>query len=321
MDLMENLPVVNGFKSILIIIDSFTKWCECIPLRSTQAEYVARALLNCWISRQGCPSQLHSDRGGNVETAEILKALYKMMGITKTANIAYRPQTDGTAERMVGTLKGMLWKYSQENPRNWANSLDQVLFAYRTALHSATGFSPFFLDKGRLPRLPLHVLMGTDIKNVLGDNYSQAAYELFHRLQNAYLAAHESIRSKQESSKKRYDAKINVQSFVEGEWAYVWKPAPRDCNFKKFFDHFRGPFKIVKKLTDHLYKIEIANNKFDVVHMELMKSAFPPKNPDQLREDIDYDCGEDKSLMEPDFPDNRPLTEKKLPYLPSQKSL
>ena len=218
MDLMENLPVVNGFKSILIIIDSFTKWCECIPLRSTQAEYVARALLNCWISRQGCPSQLHSDRGGNVETAEILKALYKMMGITKTANIAYRPQTDGTAERMVGTLKGMLWKYSQENPRNWANSLDQVLFAYRTALHSATGFSPFFLDKGRLPRLPLHVLMGTDIKNVLGDNYSQAAYELFHRLQNAYLAAHESIRSKQESSKKRYDAKINVQSFVEGEY-------------------------------------------------------------------------------------------------------
>ena len=67
MDFMENLPVVNGFKSILIIIDSFTKWCECIPLRSTQAKYVARALLNCWVSRQGCPSQLHSDRGMKCE--------------------------------------------------------------------------------------------------------------------------------------------------------------------------------------------------------------------------------------------------------------
>ena len=160
---------------------------------STQAEYVARVLLNCWISRQGCPSQFQSDRGGNVETVGILKAL----GITKTANIAYtyRPQTDST-----------VWKYSQEIPRNWANSLDQVLFAYRTALHSATGFSPFFLDRGRLPRLPLHVLMGADIKNVLGENYNQAAYELFHRLQNAYQAARESIRSKEESSKKRYDA-------------------------------------------------------------------------------------------------------------------
>ena len=176
----------------------------------------------------------------------------------------------------------------------------RFLFAYRTVLHSATVFCPFFLDNG------------TDIKNVLGDNYSQAAYELFRSLQIAYQAAHESIRSKQESSKKRYDAKINVQSFVEGEWAYVWKPAPRDCNFKKIFDHFRGPFKIVKKLTDHLYKIEIANNKFYIVHMELMKSLFPREIPDQIRKDIDYDSGEDKSLVEPDFPDNRPLTEKKL---------
>ena len=88
----------------------------------------------------------------------------------------------------------------------------------------------------------------------------------------------------------------------------MWKPAPRDWYFKKFFDHIRGTLKIVKKLTDHLHKIELANNKFDIVHMELMKSAFPPENPDQLREDIDYACGEDKSLVEPDFPDNRPLT-------------
>ena len=31
--------------------------------------------------------------------------------------------------------------------------------------------------------------------------------------------------------------------------------------------------------------------------MDLMKAAFPPENPDQLREDIDYGCGEDESLV------------------------
>ena len=103
-----------------------------------------------------------------------------------------------------------------------------------------------------------------------------------------------------------------MQSFVEGEWTDVRKPAQRDCNFKKFFENFRGPFKIVKKLTDHLYKMELANSKFDNVHLELVKSACPPENPDQLREDIDYNCGEDKSLVEPDFQDNSPFTEKKL---------
>ena len=45
----------------------------------------------------------------------------------------------------------------------------------------------------------------------------------------------------------------------------------------------------MKKLTAHIYKIEIANNPFDSVHMEVMKPVFPPENPDQLREDIDYD--------------------------------
>ena len=100
MDLMEALPVVNGYKSILIIIDSFTKWTECIPLQSTQAEYVARAILNTWISRQGVMDRLHTDKGANVDSAVILKALYKMLGISKSANFAYRPQTDGMAERI-----------------------------------------------------------------------------------------------------------------------------------------------------------------------------------------------------------------------------
>ena len=278
MDIMEALPVANGFKSILIIIDSFTKWAECIPLRSTKAEYIARALLNTWVSRQGVMDHLHSDRGSNVDGAQILKALYKMLGIHKTANIAYRPQTDGMAERMVGTLKGMLWKYCQENPNNWINCLEQVIFAYRTSVHSSTGFSPFFLDKGRLPRLPMHILMGVKPKTIMGKHYSDYTYNLYHKLQNAYAVANDAIRTKQISSKRHHDIDINVQNFIEGEWVYIWKPAPKGCEGRKFYDHWRGPFEIVKKLTTHSYQIKLTEDKFDVVHMELMKAAAPPAN-------------------------------------------
>ena len=112
---------------------------------------------------------------------------------------------------MIGTVKNILWKYCQENSRNWVNCLDLVMMGYRTSVHSATGFSPFFLEKGRLPRLPLNIMMGVDTKDVLGEDYSTAAYELYHKLQGAYKQAHESIKSKQLSSKKRYDTKTNVQ--------------------------------------------------------------------------------------------------------------
>lgn len=295
MDIMEALPPVHGYSSVLIIIDSFTKWPECVPLHSTKAEYVARALLNSWVSRQGVMTQLHSDRGRNVDTAGILKALYKMLGIEKSANFAYRPQTDGTAERMIGTLKTVLWKYCQENPFNWVNCLDQVLFAYRTSVHSATGFSPFFLDKGRLPRLPMHILMGTDVKSILGKNYSEVAHNLYHKLREAYALANENIKTRQISSKKQYNTDLNVQSFIEGEWVYVWKPAPKHCNYRKFYNHWRGPFEIVQKITTHSYKIKLSDNKFDVVHMELLKLA-PPNSNSPGNTHLPYDFADENPL-------------------------
>ena len=282
MDIMESLPVTNGYKSILIIIDSFTKWPECIPLRSTKTEYIARALLNTWVSRQGIMDQLHSDRGGNVDSAHILQALYKMLGIHKTANIAYRPQTDGTAERMVGTLKGMLWKYCQSNPHNWVNCLDQVLFAYRTSVHSATGFSPFFMDKGRLPQLPMHILMGASPRALMGEYYSEAAHALYSKLRKAYNTARDHLKTKQVSAKKYHDVDVSVQDFISGEWVYIWKPAPKECDYRKFYDHWRGPFEVTEKVTSHSYKIKLAENKYDMVHMELMKAA-PPPSPENTR--------------------------------------
>ena len=143
----------NGYHAILVVLDTFSKWSEIIPLRSTKVELVAKAFLNTWVSRQGVPCQLHTDRGGNVHTAHVIQDIVKLLNITKTANCSYRPQTDGACEKLIGTIKAMLWKFCQENPRNWVSLVDQVMFAYRTAIHSTTGYSAFFLDKGRLPRI------------------------------------------------------------------------------------------------------------------------------------------------------------------------
>ncbi len=122
--------------------------------------------------------------------------------------------------------------------------------------------------------------MGINPKTVLGEHYSDSTHKLYNTLQEAYSVANDNMRTKQISSKKQYDHNLNIQKFIEGEWAFVWKPAPKGCTNRKFFDHWRGPFKIVKKVTDHSYKIDKGGNKFDVVHMELMKSAPPRENGD-----------------------------------------
>ena len=278
-DLMENLPISRGYHAILVIVDTFSKMAEAIPLRSTNVEVVAKAFVNTWVCRQGVPTQVHSDRGGNLDTAHFIQAVYRILGIEKTRNTAHRPQTDGGVERLNKTVKNMLWKFCQRKPKFWVECLDQVMFAYRTSVSSSTSFSPYFLDKGRLPRLPVDVLMDTAPQTVMAEHYSEAALKLYNRLQEAYSFVEECLGTKQLYAKKRYDRSVAVKEFEIGSWVYVWKPVPHGCTYKKFYDHYRGPFKIVDKVTKHTYKIALdeGDGRFDVIHMEHMKDAqIPP---------------------------------------------
>jgi hypothetical protein len=54
---------------ILMMVDQFTKWVECIPLPSQSAEETARAAVNQFFSRFGCPFQVFTDQGRNFESS------------------------------------------------------------------------------------------------------------------------------------------------------------------------------------------------------------------------------------------------------------
>ena len=275
-DLIEGLPSINGYHAIVTMIDRFTMYPEAIPLRSTTVGVVARAVLNHYISRHGIPTSMHSDRGGSVHTGDLIQALYKLMGIEKTATTSYRPQSNGGCERFNGTLKGLLWSYCQENPKNWLNCLDQVLFAYRTTVHSATGYSPFFLRYGTHPRLPVDLITGSQPPQLENKSQNKFAHDLYYKLHEVYTFVREHLKSKQISMKKQFDRSAHVVRYNVGDFVYVWKPAPAGCDHRKFYDHFKGPFKIVSKVSEYTYKIALGNGKHDIVHMEKLRRGKTP---------------------------------------------
>ena len=275
-DIIESLPSVNGYHAILTMVDRFTMFAEAIPLRSTTVDVVARAVLNKYISRHGIPTAIHSDRGGSVHTADLIKALYKLMGIEKTVTTSYRPQSNGGCERFNGTLKGLLWAYCQDNPKNWLNCLDQVLFAYRTTVHSATGYSPFFLRYGTHPRLPVDLITGSPPPDLENSAQNKYARDLYYKLYNVYTFVRDHLKSKQISMKKQFDRTAHVVRYNVGDFVYVWKPAPAGCDHRKFYDHYKGPYKIVSKVTEYTYKIELSPNKHDIVHMEKLRLGKQP---------------------------------------------
>ena len=64
---MENLPMSNGNKHILVIGGRFKNWYEALPTPDQTAVTTANALVDPWISRFGGPHSLHSDHGRNFE--------------------------------------------------------------------------------------------------------------------------------------------------------------------------------------------------------------------------------------------------------------
>ena len=91
LDIMGPLPESSGNKYILLIGDQFTKWYEAIPMSNQEASTVAKAFVNVWVSRFGCPANLHSDKGNNF-MSNLFKNMCKKLGINRTSTTAYHPQ-------------------------------------------------------------------------------------------------------------------------------------------------------------------------------------------------------------------------------------
>lgn len=77
------------FVHILMMVDQFTKWVECIPLPSQTAEETAQAAVNEFFSRFGNPFQVYSDQGQNFESA-LLRELCNLLHFHKARTTPYR---------------------------------------------------------------------------------------------------------------------------------------------------------------------------------------------------------------------------------------
>lgn len=135
---------------MLVIQDYFTKWPEAIPMPDQKASRITAEVVKLF-SRMGIPEVLHSDQGRNFEST-LLRQTLEAFGISKSHTTAYHPQGDGMVERLNRSILQMLRAYV-ETKEEWEQHLPLVLYAYRTAVHSSTGLSPFQLMYGRTPQL------------------------------------------------------------------------------------------------------------------------------------------------------------------------
>ena len=102
--------------------------------------------------RFGLPDVFLSDRGPQFDS-QVMKELWRLIGVDGRMSTAYHPQTDGQTERVNREIESYIRIFCTANPHTWADLLTDMEVAFNNREHSATKFSPFFLMYGSHPRL------------------------------------------------------------------------------------------------------------------------------------------------------------------------
>ena len=250
---------------LLVIQDYFTKWADAIPLPNQTAATITAELVKIF-GMFGLPDILHSDQGRNFEST-ILQQTLDTFGIQKSRTTAYHPQGDGMVERFNRTLLQMLRVYVQDQA-DWERHLPLVLFAYRTAVHSSTGLSPFelmFGRSGRLSALPAINAFDTN-------TYQYQLRSTLARLQD-FVDVH--ITQAAHHQKALYDQHTRDRSLQVGD--SVWLSIP---TAGKLDPRWQGGWEVKSIKGPTTYEIG-DGTKTRVVHVNRLQRRVQPdvKNP------------------------------------------
>ena len=96
------------------MVDQFTKWVECVPLPSQNAEITAHAAVNEFFSRFWVPFEIFTDQRRNFES-NVFTSIFDRLHIHKARTNPYRPSANEQVEQFNhnGCSPMFHWKTTQ----------------------------------------------------------------------------------------------------------------------------------------------------------------------------------------------------------------
>jgi hypothetical protein len=263
--MITDLPKDGTHNSILVIVDSFTKFVILVPVsKKLKAPELAEIFLNRVWKQFGMLEKTVSDRG-TVFNNKFLRAVYKRLGIDPHFSLAYHPQSNGQTERVNPTIEHFLRAYASVNQTDWVKWLPITEFSYNNAVHSATGRSPFMALYGWQPTLT---------PSKIATNVPEAD-KLTNAMQHQWEEVAAALRQSKQRLTEGQETEVPI-SFEIGEEA--WLDA-KNINLKtksdKLTERHLGPFKVLEKISDQAYRLELPKTMrvHDVFYVGLLSKV------------------------------------------------
>src|SRR6266581_1078802 len=143
MDFIIGLPVLQGYDSILTIVDRHSKVIILSSCKATiTAEQTSQLLIdNVW-KCMGFPLPIISNHGPQF-VAQVTQELWRKLGIKQKLSTAFHPQMDGESEQVNQEIEQYLCICGNFQQDDWATLLPIIEFTHNVRPHRSTHKSPF----------------------------------------------------------------------------------------------------------------------------------------------------------------------------------
>ena len=252
------------------MVDKLTKLVHFIATTTdVTATQLADRFFNEVVRHHGVPKVLVSDRDSRF-TSLFWNALWKQLGTKLAMSTAFHPQTDGQTERANRTLEEMLRAYVDFDQKDWDRYLIHAEIACNNAPQTSTGESPFYLNYGQHPLLPLNMAVDTPSNN-------PAAADRIKIMKEAIDQAKINLHSAQQRQIHYANQNRREQLFKQGDKVLL---STSHLKLKvadqtpKLLSKFIGPFEITQVISPVAYRLQLPNSLsiHPVFHVSKLKS-------------------------------------------------
>ncbi|GJX36567.1 hypothetical protein Tco_0248124 [Tanacetum coccineum] len=188
-------------------------------------------------------------------------------------SMTFYPQTDGKGKRTIQTLEDMLRACVLDFGGNWDDHLPLVEISFNNTFNSSIGMPPYEMLYGRRCRTPM--CWGEVGKRELASmNIILAKTEKIETIRKRLKAA-------QDRWKRYAENKIRPIEFDVGDFVMLkvssCKGFLRFKNKRKLSPRYIGPFKIVKRVDEVAYVLELPEEMrgihFSCILLTIMSSG------------------------------------------------
>ncbi|GJP56344.1 hypothetical protein CLOM_g15405 [Closterium sp. NIES-68] len=226
----------SGNDAVLLVVDRLTKMVHFAPCRTTiTAEETARLLISTVVCLHGISAAIISDRDPKF-TSNFWQDTWARYGTRMQFSSAYHPQTDGQTER-TNQMMEQLIRTNYLDRNKWEDALPMLEFSYNNAPSATTNHSPFYLNYGMDPTVPISTNVESQVPR---------SQHFVEELQTARDKAVELIRKANATARRyanlhRRDITIAAGKLVLLDTKNLRLPLPTNLR-----PRFCGPFKIMK---------------------------------------------------------------------------